>query len=102
MRLYKFVTYASLLVIFLLALVLGSLFFRFPASDIAWRPAILFAIPAIVIVVLLFLKPLCSQKVYRVVILSLAGFSILATIFVWMAPIVLGIFLAAILALYLL
>jgi len=100
MKLYKFVSYASLVVILFLALAFGSLFFRFPVSDIGWKPAIFFSTPALVLVALLFLKPRCSQKIFRVVILSLAGFSILATIFAWMAPIVLGVFLAAIFALY--
>ena len=101
MKLYKFVSYASLVVILFLALALGSLFFRFPVSDIGWKPAIFFATPALVLVALLFLKPRCSQKIFRVAILSLAGFSILATIFTWMAPIVLGVFLVAMFALYL-
>jgi hypothetical protein len=101
MKLYRFVSYTSLVVILLLALVLGSLPARFPGSFIAWKPAILFASPAIVIVVLLFLKPLCSKKVFLAVILFLTGIAVLGIIFGWMSPVLLGIFLVACMALYL-
>ena len=100
MKLYKFVSYTSLVIIAIATLILASLPIRFPNSLIAWGPAILFLIPAVVLVVLLFIKPLLSSKVFLTLTILFAGVAIWGTIAGWMSPILLGIFLVACFALY--
>ena len=100
MKLYKFVSYTSLVVIAIAVLLLASLPFRFPNSYIAWKPAILFLSPAVVLAVLIFIKPLLSSKVFLSLTLLLAGIAIWETIAGLMSPILLGIFLVACFALY--
>jgi hypothetical protein len=100
MRLYKFVSYTSLVIIALATILLASLPIRFPNSIIAWKPAILFMSPAVVLVVLLFVKPLLSSKVFLTLTMLFAGVAIWGTIAGWMSPILLVIFLVACLALY--
>ena len=100
MKLYKFVSYTSLVIIALVTILLASLPIRFPNSIIAWKPAILIMSPAVVLVVLLFVKPFLSKKVFLVLIMLFAGVAILGTIAGWMSPILMGIFLVACLALY--
>ena len=100
MKLIKFVSYASLVVISITALLLVSAPFRFPGSGIAWKPVVLFLLPAVVIVVLLFIKPLLSRKIFIALILSFTVVAVLGTITHWMSPIILVVFLVACLALY--
>lgn len=100
MKLYKFVSYTSLVIIALAIIILASLPIRFPNSFIAWKPVILFLSPAVVLVVLLFVKPLLSSKVFLTITMLFAGVAIWGTIIGWMSPILLGIFLVACLALY--
>lgn len=101
MKIYKFVSYTSLVIITLAILDLGSLQFRFPNSLIYWQPAILFLSPAVVLVALLFAKPLLSRKVFLSITVLLAGSAILLTIAELMSPIILAILLIAFFALYL-
>jgi hypothetical protein len=100
MKLYKFVSYTSLVIIALTIIFLASLPIRFPNSSIAWKPAILFLSPAVVLVVLLFVKPLLSSKVFLALTILLAGVAIWGTFAGWMSPILLGILLIACFALY--
>jgi hypothetical protein len=100
MKLYKFVSYTSLVIVALVTILLASLPIRFPNSLIDWKHAILFLIPAVVLVVLLFVKPFLSNKVFLALIMSFAGVAIWGTIAGWMSPILLGIFIVACLALY--
>ena len=100
MKLYKFVSFASLAIVSIVVLLLVSAPFKFPGSTILWKPAILFLIPALAIVGLLFIKPLLSQKTLLIFILSLIAVAILGTIVGWMSPIMLGVFLVACFALY--
>jgi membrane-associated HD superfamily phosphohydrolase len=100
MKLYKFVSYSSLVIIALVTILLASLPIRFPNSLIAWKQIILILIPAVVLVVLLFVKPLLSNKVFLALTILFAGVAILGTIAGWMSPILLGIFLVACFALY--
>lgn len=101
MKIYRFVSYASLVIIALVILILGSLPFRFPNSIIYWKPAILFLSPAIVLAALLFAKPLLARKVFLSIIVLLAGSVILLTIAGQMSPVILVILLIAFFALYL-
>jgi hypothetical protein len=100
MKLYKFVSYTSLGIVALVTILIASLPIRFPNSFIDWQSAILFLIPAVVLVVLLFVKPLLSSKVFLALTILFAGVAILGTLAGWMSPILLGIFLVACLALY--
>ena len=100
MKLYKFVSYASLVIIALVIILIVSLPIRFPNSLIDWKHAIIFLIPAVVLVMLLFVKPFLSNKVFLALLLLFAGVDIWGTIAGWMSPILLGIFLLACLALY--
>jgi hypothetical protein len=100
MKLYKFVSYTSLVIVALNVLLLASLPFRFPNSSIAWEPAILLLSPAVVLVVFLFVKPLLSKKVYLFLNVAFVGIAIWLTIEKRMMLIVLGIFLIGCFALY--
>jgi len=101
MKIYKFVSYTSLAIIALAILSLGSLPFRFPNLLIYWKPAFLLLSPAIVLVALLFAKPLLPRKIFLSIIAFLTGFAILLTFTRLMSPIILAILLMAFLALYL-
>ena len=100
MKLYKFVSYASLAAVSIAVMFLVTTPFMFPGSSVAWKAAVIFGSPAAVLVLLLFLKPVLSRKFYLASIILLAGFAILGTIIGWMAPVISGIFLVACLALY--
>jgi hypothetical protein len=100
MKLYKFVSYTSLVIVTLAVLLLASLPFRFPNSSIAWEPAILFLSPAVVLVMFLFVKPILSNKPYFFLNVAFAGIAVWLTIANRMSPILLGIFLIGCFALY--
>ena len=100
MKLYRFVSYASLGIIVLAILLLLSLPFRFPNSIIAWEGAILFLSPAVVLVVLLFVKPLVSKKVFLFLTVGLVGLALWLTREGWMSPILFAIFFVACFVLY--
>ncbi len=101
MKVYKIIAYSSLAIVLLTAIVIVSLPFRFPNSIIAWRPIILFSVPAITLAGLLFVKPIMPLKTFRILLAILAILSIVAMLVGWMAFIILGIFLIALGALYL-
>ncbi|MCG2784001.1 MAG: hypothetical protein L6461_02735 [Anaerolineae bacterium] len=101
MKLYRFVSYSSLAVILIAFLLLGSLPFRFPDAMIAWEPVVLLLSPAVVLVALLFVKPLLSSKGFLLLNLLLAAIAILLTIAGRMSPVLLGIFFLACFTLYL-
>lgn len=100
MKLYKFISFASLAVLVFALFLLASLPFRFPHSSIAWQPALLFLSPAIVLVALLFLKPILSRRVFLLTLGFFVLIYVLLTLAGWMSPILLGIFLMACLPLY--
>jgi hypothetical protein len=99
MKLYKFVSYTSLVIVAVVTILLASLPIRFPNSLIAWKQIILILIPAVVLVILLFVKSHLSRKVFLTITILFAGVAFLVTIAGWMSPILLGIFLVACLAL---
>ena len=101
MKVYKFVTYSSLAVVLLTAILFASLPFRFPNSIISWSAIIRFSVPAIILVGLLFVKLIMPLKPFRIALAILAILSIVTTLLGWMAYIILGIFLIALGALYL-
>ncbi len=101
MKVHKAVTYSSLAIILLTAILMASLPFRFPSSDIAWRPMLIFFMPALVLAGLLFIRPLLALRVFRNILAMAAVLSIVATFAGWMAFVILCIFLAALGALYL-
>ena len=101
MKVYKYVTYSSLAVVLLTAILFASLPFRFPNSIIFWSAIIRFSVPAIILVGLLFVKLIMLLKPFRIVLAILGILSIVATLVGWMAYIILGIFLIALGALYL-
>src|ERR1700690_4423552 len=100
MKVYKAVAYSSLAILLLTAILMASLPFRFPNSNIAWRPIIIFSIPAISLAALLFIKPILTLKAFRIFLAVAAVLSITAASIGWMAFIVLCAFLAALGALY--
>ncbi len=71
MKPYKFVAYAGLAVIAIAMMLLVSAPIRFPGSVVAWKPAVTFLSPAIVLVVLLFMRPrLASNSLLAVISLA--------------------------------
>ncbi len=99
MKLYKFVSYTSLVIIALAMLILASVFI-IPNSTIAWKPVIVFLSFDIALVFLLFTKPFLSSKIFLASTMFLAGIAVWGTVAGWIPPILLGIFLAACFALY--
>ena len=100
MKVYKIAAYSSLAILLLTAILMASLPFRFPNSNIAWRSIIIFTVPAIVLATLLFIKPVLTLRVFRIFIVVAAVVSITAAPVGWMALIILCAFLAALGALY--
>jgi|GEM_PF-5996964 len=101
MKLYKAVAYSSLAIVLLTATLFASLPFRFPNSSIAWRSIITLSIPAIALTGLLFVKLIIPLKQFRILLITLAILSIVATLIGWMAFVILGIFIIALGVLYL-
>ncbi len=99
MKLYKFVSYASLLIVSMAVILLITAPMRIPGTYFYWKPAVLLLSPAVVLVILLFTKPHLPRNLFLALIISFAGVAILGTIFGSMSPIVLGIFFAACFAL---
>jgi hypothetical protein len=95
MKLYKFVSYASLAVVLMAIILLITAPMRIPGTYFYWKPAVLLLSPAVVLVILLFTKPRLPRNIFLALEISLAGLAILGTIVGWMSPIILGIFLAA-------
>jgi hypothetical protein len=95
MKLYKFVSYASLAVALMAVILLITAPMRIPGTYFYWKPAVLLLSPAVVLVILLFTKPHLPGDLFLALMISLAGLAILGTIFGWMSPIILGILLAA-------
>ena len=100
MKIYKITSYTSLGVILLLAISIVTLPMRFPDSIIFWKPIVIFSAPAIVLVGLLFLKPIMSLKTFRLLLFILAILSTITTIIGWMAFIILAVFLLSLGVLY--
>lgn len=69
MKIYRFVTYSSLAVVFLTGILIASLPFRFPHSIIAWEMIIPLFVLAAILVLFLFLKPLLQIKTFRLLLL---------------------------------
>lgn len=101
MKINKIIAYISLGVILLFSISIVTLQLLFPDSIIFWKPIVVFLTPAIVLVGLLFLKPIMSLKMFRLVLLILAALSIMTTILGWMAFIILVVFLLSLGVLYL-
>jgi hypothetical protein len=101
MKVYKIIAYSSLAILLLTAIAMVSLPFQFPNSIIDWRSIILYSVPAIILVGLVFAKLILPLKPFRILLVILAVLAILATLVGWMAFIILGIFLIALGALYL-
>ena len=100
MKVYKVVAYSSLAIVLLTAILMASLPFQFPNSNIAWRPIIIFSVPVIVLAALLFIKPILTLRVFRILIVVAAVVSITATFVGWMSIIILCVLLAALGVLY--
>lgn len=100
MKVYRIVKYASLAVVLLAIGLIASLPFRFPDSTIAWKWALLFSLPAIMLVGLLFLKAHCEIRTFRFLLLAALLLSAIATIVGSMALLVFVVFLVALAALY--
>lgn len=100
MKVHKAVTYSSLVIILLGAVLFGSLPFRFPKSNISWWPIVAFSMPAIALTVFLFIKPLLLLRTFRVLLVVAAILSVGAALFGWLAPIIVSLFLLGLLALY--
>jgi hypothetical protein len=95
MKLYKFVSYASLVVVLMAIILLITAPMRIPGTYFYWKPAVLLLSPAVVLVILLFTKPYLPRNIFLELTISLAVLAILGTIFGSMSPMILGIFLIA-------
>ena len=100
MKLYKFVSYTSWVIVALSMLLLASLPFRFPNSTIDWELAILFLSPAVVLVGFLFVRPHLSKEAYLLLNAVFVGIAAWLVIENLLSPILLAIFCAGCLALY--
>ena len=95
MKLYKFVSYASLAVVLMSIILLITAPMRIPGTYFYWKPAVLLLSPAVILVALLFIKPHLPRNLFLGLTILFAGLAILGTIFGSLSPIILGIFLAA-------
>ena len=100
MKVYKVVAYSSLAIVLLTAILMASLPFQFPNSNIAWRPIIIFSVPVIILAALLFIKPILTLRAFRIFLAVAVIVSITVASIGWMTFIILCVFLAALGALY--
>ncbi len=100
MRVQQAVTYFSLAVILLTALVVGSTPFRFPGSTIAWTPMMTFISPAIVLMVLLLVRPLLPLRAFRTAVAIVAVLGVGLTMVGWIPLFLLCFLLIGLAALY--
>jgi hypothetical protein len=101
MKIYKFVTYASLIIVSSLLLLIASAPLRFPGDTIGWRFAFLLLVPAVLIVMLLFIKPLVPVPVFRAIVLVFAALTTAGALSGWLPSTLLAVVLVACLGLYL-
>ena len=100
MKVYKTVTYSSLVILFLTAVLIASLPYRFPNSIITWQPIIIYSFPAIALAALLFVKPILPLRAFRNILVLAAILSFTATLVGWIPFIIYCAFLIALGALY--
>jgi len=100
MKIYRFVTYSSLVVVLIIGILIASLPFRFSHSVIAWEIIIPFFTLAATLVLFLFLKPLLPVKTFRLLLVIPLCILIIAILLSWLSPFFFLIFLAALGALY--
>ena len=95
MKLYKWVSYASLAVLALTLLLIASLPGMFRDASIAWRPVMIFLGPALALIVLLFAAPHLPARAFLFITILSATAAAWLTVATWMPPLIFGIFLAA-------
>jgi hypothetical protein len=100
MKIHRAVTYASFLVILIVASILASLPTRFPNAMIAWAPMIAFVSPAIALVGFLLVRPVLPGLVFRLMLITGGVLSIGMTLNGRMSPFILLLFLMALAALF--